>query len=161
VDSVKTTFNILFVCTGNTCRSPLAAVLAREELQRRGWAHVQADSAGVAAREGEPASEAAVTVAGKRGLGLETHRSRALTSEHVDWADLVLVMSPSHLVVVDRLGGSDKVSLRGDFAAGGEGEGASVSDPYGGDTAAYEATLEEIRALVSGSLDRLAPILHP
>lgn len=160
-EPVKTTFNILFVCTGNTCRSPLAEVLARRELDGRGWTHVRVASAGVAARDGECASEHAVTVADRRGFPLAEHRSRTLSGEMVEWADLVLVMSPAHLVVVDRLGGADKVALLGDFAVGSEGEGEPVPDPFGGDAATYESTFDELGRLVTASLDRLAPILHP
>lgn len=57
-----TTFNLLFVCTGNTCRSPMAAALTRAELARRGWTHVTVQSAGTGAVAGHPASEHAVTI---------------------------------------------------------------------------------------------------
>jgi len=156
-----TTFNLVFVCTGNTCRSPLAEALARRELERREWQHVEVVSAGLAAEEGYPASVNALAVAERHGLDLSGHRSRPLTPELVDWADLVLAMSPSHVRALARGGVGEKVSLLGDFAAGADGEGAPVHDPFGGDEAAYEETLRELEPLVSAVFDRLAPILHP
>ncbi|MBA2571631.1 MAG: low molecular weight protein arginine phosphatase [Gemmatimonadetes bacterium] len=155
-------FRILFVCTGNTCRSPLAEAVARAELRRRGWEHVEVASAGVAAEPGATASAAAVKVAERKGLNLvREHRSRLLSAELLGWADLILVMSPSHLAGVDRMGGAEKAALLGDFAAGADGRGSSVRDPFGGDEAVYEATLHELQQLVPAALDRLAPIVHP
>ena len=102
-----TTFNVLFVCTGNTCRSPMAAALARDELARRGWRHVQIASAGAAAEPGQPASPPALAVMERSGLDLAGHASQLLTPELVDWADLILAMSLSHLAVVEELGGAE------------------------------------------------------
>jgi protein-tyrosine-phosphatase len=157
----KSTFNILFVCTGNTCRSPLAEVLAHAELEQRGWMHVRVSSAGSAALGGEPASAHSVTAASRRGLDLGAHRSRPLSAQLVAWADLVLAMSPSHLDSVEYLGGGNKVSLLGDFAAGDDGAGHPVPDPFGGELETYLATADELERLVRASIDRLAPILHP
>src|SRR5688500_9435251 len=100
------TYNVLFVCTGNTCRSPMAAALARDEIVRRGWRHVQVASAGAAADPGQPASDPALAVTQRSGLDLAGHSSQLLTPQLVEWADLILAMSPSHLAVVADLGGA-------------------------------------------------------
>jgi protein-tyrosine-phosphatase len=160
-DVVPTTFNILFVCTGNTCRSPMAEGIAAAELARRGWSHVAVGSAGTGAEEGSPAADHAVAALARRGVDLTTHRSRLLTRELVEWADVVLAMSPSHLDAIARLGGAERMALLGEFAAGTSGGWHAVPDPFGGDEATYEQTLQALEALVGHALDRLAPILQP
>src|SRR5690606_957871 len=106
-----------------------AEAVARREIERRGWRHVRVASAGVAARAGEPATPHAATVAGRRGIDLSAHASRTLDRDLVGWADLILVMSPSHAYAVAELGGGDKVDLLGQFAAGDTGYGVAVPDP--------------------------------
>lgn len=84
---------ILFVCAGNTCRSPMAAVLARHYLGQMGILDVEVQSAGEVACGGEPATPEAREAMAAYGLDLSEHRARALDEDLVAGADLVLTMT--------------------------------------------------------------------
>lgn len=156
-----TTFNLLFVCTGNTCRSPMAAAIARAGLARRGWTHVAVRSAGVAASNGHPISPEAVEVLAEHGIDdARNHTATALTAELVDSADMILVMSSSHLAAVVELGGGNKAALMTDFIEGDEA-GLPVEDPIGAGIEAYRRTYEQLERAIDGLLVRLEPILSP
>lgn len=86
---------ILFVCTGNTCRSSMAAAIAAKLAKERGL-DVTVSSAGLAAVEGEPATPAAVQALAEMGLDLSSHRARQLTAAMVREADLILTMTAEH-----------------------------------------------------------------
>jgi protein-tyrosine phosphatase len=158
--SEPTTYNLLFVCSGNTCRSPLAESIAAHALRERGWSHVAVASAGTGAAEGTPASENSVLVGAEHGLDLSAHRSRTLAADLVDWADLILAMSPSHIAAVVDLGGEEKVGMLTDFIEG-PGIGAPIDDPFGGDADAYRRAYAQIAAAIEGLLAKLEPILAP
>jgi protein-tyrosine-phosphatase len=158
--SRPTTYNLLFVCSGNTCRSPMAMAIAQRLLEERGWSHVAVRSAGTGAAPGRPATEAAIRVAAEAGADLSGHSSTPLTAELVAWADTILVMGPAHLGVVDALGGGDKAALVTD-CLGGLGRGQPVEDPFGGDDALYRRTFQQLEFAVEAVLARLEPILAP
>jgi protein-tyrosine-phosphatase len=159
-ESEPATYNLLFVCSGNTCRSPMAEAIAQEELRRREWSHVTVASAGAAAQPGVPASACAVDVAAEHGLELAHHRARQLTAELIGWADLILTMSPAHLLAVSELGGGEKAALVTDFIDG-PGAGESIEDPFGADCDAYRRAFDQIGEAVRHLLLRLEPILSP
>lgn len=156
-------FRLLFVCTGNTCRSPLAEALARRGIEERGWRHVEVRSAGAATIDGLPASGGALRVAREAGLDLEGHRSTRLDGTLVAASDLILAMSRSHLEAVREGGGGERAALLAGLAAGEEGidGGGEIPDPFGQDDDAYRETLKVLDGLIRRVLDRLEPILSP
>jgi protein-tyrosine phosphatase len=156
-------FRLLFVCTGNTCRSPMAEAIARDRIQARGWRHVQVRSAGVGAMDGSPASGGALRVTEARGLDIAGHRATYLTAELAEASDLILTMSRAHLQRVEDLGAGDRAAMISAFAEGSEGtEGAAgIPDPVGGPDAEYVRTFEVLDGLIDRVLRRLEQVVKP
>lgn len=147
--------NVLFVCTGNTCRSPLAEALAKKVAAERGIADFTVSSAGTNAWDGSPPSDGALLVGIERQLDIGAHRARKLTRDLVGAADLILVMSTAHLDFVRQLGGSGKVHLIDEFASSG-GTSEGVNDPFGGDLDGYREAVDTLEHSIRGMFDRLA-----
>ena len=148
--------NLLFVCTGNTCRSPMAHVLAERALARMGWTGAQVRSAGIAAMPGSTASDGAIQAAAEEDLDLEGHRSAVLDEELVQWADLILTMGAHHLRAVEELGGRGKTAMLSAFAEGREdGLGWGVPDPFAGDLDVYRDSFRALEELVETTVARL------
>ncbi len=145
---------ILLVCTGNICRSPLAAALMQRALGERGAEGIEVSSAGTGAWDGAPVSEGAYLVGLEQGLDLSAHRARLLTRDLVEQSDLILTMARHHRARVDELGGEGRVFVLGEYAGRG-GDAAEVSDPFGGDLAVYRDTCAELTTLVAAAVDRI------
>lgn len=145
---------ILFVCTGNTCRSAIAEAIARKVIIERGLPDVEIVSAGTSAWDGAPASDGALLVGMERTLDLSTHRAQTLTRDLVRDADLILAMGPHHLERIEALGGGGKSYLLTDFASHGA-SARPINDPIGGELDLYRATADELEPEVRRVFDRI------
>ncbi|WP_346355208.1 low molecular weight protein arginine phosphatase [Azotosporobacter soli] len=149
---------IVFVCTGNICRSPMAETLLRNKIALAGLQdRLTVRSAGLAAPTGSPASEGAKKAMAKRGLTIDAHRATQMTLGLVDQADLVLTMTERHRLSILQAApeAANKTWGLKEYA----GLLGDVEDPYGGSDAVYEscaAELEELLDAVWEKVSRLA-----
>lgn len=148
---------ILVVCTGNICRSPMAAGFLRKLLYERGAADVEVISAGTYALVGHPAEPLAHEVMKPLDVELTGHRARMLSPELIDWADVILVMTPEHRDSVESIveEASGKVRLLGSYVPGNEPD-HPILDPYGGGSFHYRTSVVEIIEGVKGFVEQEA-----
>jgi protein-tyrosine phosphatase len=141
--------NILFVCAGNICRSPMAEWQLKALLRENPIPGMQVGSAGLIALPDNAASFNAVRVARENSISLEEHRARLINTELIDNADLVLVMEShqGHELIANHPQASEKIFLLRHFARYGSRE-RGISDPYGRNLEAYRFCFEDIKECV-------------
>jgi len=148
---------ILFVCTGNTCRSPMAAVIFNAIAAEKGLGYI-AESAGVAAVGDRPASENAVKAVAEIGLDLSGHRTRFLPSLNLNDYVYFIALNDEHYYILQSLGIPDtmlRLLRRAPNINDVYDLRQGIVDPYGGDLNAYRKCRDEI----IGAVKLLIPIL--
>ena len=153
-----TIIRILFVCTGNICRSPTAEGVARVLAKRRGLAdRFHFDSAGTHGYHvGAPPDPRTVAAAAKRGYDLSPLRARHVTSADFQDFDLLLAMDKSHLEILQRACPATLRHKLDLFLSHAEKHSADeVPDPYYGGEAGFEHVLDLVEDAASGLLNRL------
>ncbi|HBR01955.1 MAG TPA: low molecular weight protein arginine phosphatase [Ruminiclostridium sp.] len=150
---------IVFVCTGNTCRSPMAEALFKDILKERDGlgAEFSVFSAGIYAYEGDPAAYEAIDAMKEEfGIDISSHRARVLDDQDIREAYIILVMTRHHREMILELypEAADKVYTLKEYA-GEEGGDPDICDPFGGDYEVYKGCSSEIEAMLLNAADRL------
>jgi protein-tyrosine-phosphatase len=149
---------ILFVCSGNVCRSPMAAgLMLRKLTSERLETHHKVMSAGIWALDGNPASENARAVMAERGIDISDHIAHTVTANDVAEADLILVMSQEHAEVLRNTWPQYDWKLH--RLAEMSGRRKDISDPYGRAVNAYRDCADTISDYIDRGFARILALI--
>lgn len=149
--------NILFVCTGNTCRSAMAEGMLKAMLKEKGMDHIHVSSAGILAASGEGASLPSISVMSEIGVDLKNHRARQVSTKLVKEADLILTMTEGHKNAIQSWEPSvwKKIYTLKEYAGIA---GRDISDPYGLPEEEYRRTREELRQALEKIIEKIGKL---
>ncbi len=144
---------VLFVCTGNTCRSPMAEAVLKH-LKR----DIEVKSAGIFAGNGQGANPNAIQVLKKRGIDFTTHESQPVTDELMEWADVILTMTAHHKLTLEMEypESVQKIFTLKEYTLTEEDTDLNpdILDPIGLSEETYEQTLNEIEKYIKRLIDQ-------
>ncbi len=135
--------NILFVCTGNTCRSPMAEGLFKKLLADRKIENVSCSSAGLFAMTGDEVTPNSVKACERFEVDISAHRARRITSYILDETDKFVCMTPEHAASLSLYVPSEKLVVLG----------GGIPDPFGGDMETYIRCANSIRTALTEQFD--------
>ncbi|MBU0518051.1 hypothetical protein KKA00_11255 [bacterium] len=150
---------ILTICTGNICRSPMAEALLKKKIGPKLAKYVHVASAGTHAMEGMPASHTGIATAVKMNVDLSLHSSQPLTPYLIGRSDIILAMQPEHVKIVLRLAptAGPRTFLLKEFGMpkGYNPQGSIIDDPIAQSDEFYDRVYKELDA----EIDRIIPYL--
>jgi len=152
--------NVLFVCTGNTCRSAMAEEMA-EDIGDASTMSFKFKSAGTFACAGDPATDEAIEVMDEIELDIEKHKSTQFDKELAQWADIIFAMEAKHIEEMEAMAPEEEAKMHTllGYATGKEGypgeEGYDIIDPFKDPIEDYRETRDQLREAIGIVIKKL------
>ena len=139
---------ILFVCTGNTCRSSMAEAIFNNMAKEKGNSDMKATSAGIEAIDGMPANDKAIETLKARGVDMSAHKSRKIRNAHIEESDIILTMTRIHKIQLQAAfpKAHGKVFTLLEYA--NDNSKLDIADPYGQSPEVYERCANELEKAI-------------